>query len=931
MDFKLEISRTNIANSYYDVDLFPQQKLEYDLDFYDSLEIDKVKLPFYTTLRIPLTNNNKDSNRFDFDPLTGLTVDYPKDDFYFNITVFGSSSTEIGGILNIKSFEYNSSQSYIEVELKDYLSKYLAEVNGLKLGTLYGEATSYYRNRHTFADFLNTTANSGEAGTIGQNPDPTRPISFPYVDFCNDVDGKFGYAARQFLEYGAGLNRTGIMPVFSVSKFFEYLGLYINSTNFPVRVDSKLFALGAYVNSPAFPDMQPEKLHMLVPSQLLAKQDVNTRTFTVRQSPAWAGTNASLNYCGDLLGTQKLIRTEWFGNMETAGNYGTDGEGNPVYAVQEWGADKRMGFYPYDTATGFDDDGIRGYFCPKVSFNAGISLSSGQTTATLQSIKYEIPVIGQDDQMVTSIDLANPNSNMNFGLYIGVYVDGVIRKKIRLEDASGNELVLNAQNAIGSQGYSNKNDYVLTSTNVFDYKYCDGNAFTTGTDTGAIYAYNAAWVDVIGFESITVRLPEEEEIFVDGGSQYSINYFLEPIDGSLVVEYVDQYTYNPANPPFVGYFSVATTTIATFEVYDIKKAITRIGEPDGSGDYGRLDIKFTSNADTFLYKTDDEFSIEDSINQTSPLTVSDILPAVLKRFDCGLFYEFDDSDPDPSLHTHVLRVDPLSVIRSGSQNINDLVDDLKSVIITNGGDKVKTLTLNNKDYDLYFDDLDNNGVTIGSTTQEINQEGISEIKIDLKSSIYYRSVCSEENVTYNEITNYDAFSQNELGFTENIFTQNKDIGLRFAYLDKPLYRTNLLVPYVTLKGFGINDSMKTDSQVIFSNFYLPALTTNIGGQHIFNGRLFHYNTAGWNLMFEDEGATTDSYDEIFADSEKILQSENPRIEFDMVVPTTNLASLDFFLQTLSATRFTPNGILVKSASGEVYDDFAYITIEGILQ
>ena len=51
----------------------------------------------------------------------------------------------------------------------------------------------------------------------------------------------------------------------------------------------------------------------------------------------------------------------------------------------------------------------------------------------------------------------------------------------------------------------------------------------------------------------------------------------------------------------------------------------------------------------------------------------------------------------------------------------------------------------------------------------------------------------------------------------------------------------------------------------------------------------------------------------------------------MVVPTSNLASLDFFLQTLSATRFTPNGILVKSASGEVYDDFAYITIEGILQ
>ena len=70
MEFKLEISRDNTINSYYDVDLFPEQQLEYDLDFYDSVEIDKVKLPFYTKLRIPLTTNNKSSNRFNFDPLT---------------------------------------------------------------------------------------------------------------------------------------------------------------------------------------------------------------------------------------------------------------------------------------------------------------------------------------------------------------------------------------------------------------------------------------------------------------------------------------------------------------------------------------------------------------------------------------------------------------------------------------------------------------------------------------------------------------------------------------------------------------------------------------------------------------------------------------------------------------------------------------------
>jgi hypothetical protein len=167
-----------------------------------------------------------------------------------------------------------------------------------------------------------------------------------------------------------------------------------------------------------------------------------------------------------------------------------------------------------------------------------------------------------------------------------------------------------------------------------------------------------------------------------------------------------------------------------------------------------------------------------------------------------------------------------------------------------------------------------------------------------------------------------AFSEKELGFTANIFTKNKDVGLRFAYLDKPLVDTNLKIPFIKLKGNDQSGQMITETERIYIDL----------GKQTFNGRLFPYNTAGWSLMFEDEnGDTTDTYDNIFATSEKIVQSENPRIEFDMVVPTSNLASLDFFLQTLSATRITPGGILVKSASGEVYDDFAYITIEGILQ
>jgi hypothetical protein len=898
MDFKLEISRTNLANSYYEVDLFPEQQLEYDLDFYDSVEIDKVKLPFYTKLRIPLTTNNKSSNRFDFEPITSPALEFPKEDFYFKITVFGSGSTEIAGILNVVSFEYNSAQSYIEVELKDYLSKYLATIKDTKLGDLYTD--NYYTQRRTLNQFRANTASGGEAGIKGTNPDYTRPMSFPYIDFCNDVDGKFGYGARQFLEYGIGIDRTGIMPVFSVKGFLQYLTAYISSATFPLRVDSKLFELGAYFSTPAFANFQAEKLHMVIPSQLLAKEDINRRNFFVRQAPAWSGTNQSLNSCEDLNGNTKLIHTQWFGNMETAGNYGTDGEGNPLYDTQDWGAEKRMGFYPADLDDQGDYffDGIRGFFCPKVSFNADIRLNSGATSLTIQRAKLEIPIAGEDG-LVQGITINSP-SDMRFKVYIGVYEDGFMAKKIALRDSQGDDLILDMSNVISvQQGNSNKNNNQAP----FDYFECDDS--TTG-GTGAIFYHGYIFNDTLLFEDITAYMPQDQEMFINGGSRYGVNYFIEPLDGSLEINYATSYSGN--NPAEADAFN-----LALFSVDQLRKLVTRIDN------YGELNIKFNSNADTLLYELTDEFVISDSINQTCPLNVSQILTALLKRFDCGLFYDYDATTSE-----HVLRIDPLSIVRTGSQNINNLIDDLKSVKISNGGDKVKSLEINNKDYNLYFDDLNNDGITIGSTTQEINTEGIVEIKIDLDSSIYNRSVCGPDASDMDSNQNFQngAFSEKELGFTPNIFTKNKDIGLRFAYLDKPLVDTNLKIPFIKLKGNDQSGQMITETERIYIDL----------GQHTFNGRVFPVNTVGWNLMFEDEsGAVTDTYTNIFAASEKILQSENPRIEFDMVVPTSNLASLDFFLQTLTCTRITPGGILVKSASGDVYDDYAYITIEGILQ
>ena len=899
MEFKLEISRDNV--NYYEVDLFPQQQLDYDLDFYDSVEIDKVKLPFYTKLKIPLTTVNKASNRFNFEPITSLAIDFPKEDFYFKISIYGQNTVEIGGILNVMSFEYNSGEAYIEVELKDYLSKYLAGVKDVPLGDLYTD--SYYTTRHTLNNFRANTASGGEAGIKGINPDYTRPISFPYVDFCNDVQGKFGYAARQFLEYGTGINRTGIMPVFSVPKFLEYVGQYIDSASFPVRVDSKLFELGKYANTPAFANFDAEKLHMIVPCQLLAKQDINTRNFSVRQAPAWAGTNQSLDSCFDLNGNTKLIHTGWFGAMESAGNYGTDPEGAPVYAQDTWGAYKRMDFYPCDQDVNGDwfCDGIRGFFCPKVSFNSSVSLRSGNTSVSVSQPKLEIPVAGED-KMVSDIDILS--SDMRFKFYISIYEDGFMVKKIPMQDVNGDDIILTMSNVYGIQaGFSNKN----SNSDPYDYYQCgDGH-----TEHGTIISVGAVYSDMLWFEDFTAYFPSDVELFINGGSRYGINYFIEPFDGEITLEYPTAYAHGSSH------HTATSFATSSFGVTDLRKLITRVQS------YGQMDLAFTANEDYLLHELTDEFIISESVNKTATLNVSEILISVLKRFDCGLFYEFDDSDPDPTLHTHVLRIDPLSVMRTGSQNVNEFIDDLKSFKITNGGDKVKTLSINNENYNLYFDDVDNDGITIGSTTQELNSEGIAEITIDLESSVYYQSVCGDESYDMESNQNFQngAFSEKELGFTANIFTQNKDVGLRFAYLDKPLFDTNLKIPHIRLKGLDQSGQMITEIERVYIDL----------GQHTFNGRLSHINPAKWSLLFEEQGTATDTYNYIFAASEKILQAENPRVIFDMVVPTSDLSSLDFFLQNLSATRVTASGILVKSAKGEVFDDYAYLTIEGILQ
>jgi hypothetical protein len=898
MVFKLEISRDN--SSFFEVDLFPDPQLEYNVDFYDSLDPNKIRLPFSSSMKIPMTTLNMGTSRFAYNPLVDTKDLFPKDPFFFKIRIFGSSNVDIEGLLNVQSFEYLSDEPYIDVNLDDFVSKYISDLKDATIAEVYDADTTsygtYFRGDHTFQDFLNTVANNGEEGVLNQNP-TDRPIIFPYIDFCNDVDGKFGYGARQFTEYGTGMDRAGIVPVFSVKNFLTTLGYWITAQGFNTRVDSKLFALNY---TEAIPEFEAEKLQMLIPSKLEADVATNTREFRLRQAPFWAGTNESLTGNKTLEQVDKDFISNYFWNSETFGNYGastTDPETGEIIAVTtktDYGLDATNAAYPNDNPFGYE----RGYFAPFMSFNAELSYQSGAEFATVNNIDLEIPVIGEDG-LTYQIEVADPGSTMTFGIFIGVWENGEMIKKLRLEDSTQTAIELSISDAIPQRGSSQK---VWDGAGA-DYHFFQDNSYRRAV----VFADNIQNVEdeLRWVLEDDLYLPSDTDIEISGESRYGVNYFIEPLQGEVVarvaLSYQTQGTGNSRREQAIS------TTINTYGVEDIRKAITR------TEDYSQLDIKSLANANFNPYFTDDIYNIKDSLENTATLTPYQVLVAICKRFNCGIYYEKVGSQ-------NILRIDPLHLMRSGNQDINDLVDDLKSVKVYLGGDKVKDLTLNNNDYGLYFDDEYDRDITIGSTTQEINPDGVSDLVVDFKSSIYYKSVCGEALFQpENDNLINGIVSSREVAFTPNLFTKHQDIGLRFAYVDKPLFRTEIKKPFV------VNSEARPNILTLTQRIYIPFAT------HVFNGRLFHYNTQGWNLLAEDEDGNTTDYYTFYTDNEKIKYSNSPVIEFNMVLQTSELASLDFFFKTLGSTRINQSEILIKSAEGEVFEDYAYLTIKGLLQ
>jgi hypothetical protein len=892
MSFTLSISSN--AVSFVDADLFEGEEFFYDVSFYDDASIKDVKIPFYTSLTLPLTPTNK--SIFGYDPINTNVSSFPSGDYHFIISYHNSFNTEIRGIMTVDSIEYNSDQPYMSVTLKDYLSLFFSELSEKKLGDIL--TSSYHTSNHPLSDFFKTTANNGEAGVAGQDPDLTRIVNFPFVDMCNDVE-KFDYETRQFTEYGSGETRSGFIPTLSVKNYLKQVGEYLSTSNIPVKVKSKLFGIN---ESEAIPDFQPSKLQAVIPAKLQAKRGFNTRNFTLYNRFDTAFPNEDMTENKNLFGNQRQLRTNYYGKYTVFGHYGTiPANYNPIKKhALEWPDDGYV-----DSSV--DTSGEKGYISPHTSFGAEISFASGNRTETIGTLTWELPVV-DEEKMVYKI-FPN-NSDMSFNLKLGIFVDGYLTKSIGMLDSNGDKLELNAQNATVTQSNAVKSSADIPTV---------GNFFglTSGSlaylDDSSFPNYN----DSLQWNNIEVYLPNEER-FIDliGDSRYGMCYYLEPLEGSLDITYADQW-YAVSPSPMTGYTVYYNGNIVNsdFGPLKIRKAITKISN------YTDFDIKFTANRDFSPYYPDDRYNIKDSINNTCDIKVPEFLDIITKRFGCGIFYEYDGSH-------HILRIDPLHILRTSNVNIDSRIDDLNSIVVSRPIEIIKNLVITNEGNDLFYDSVRYKETTRGSTTQEINPNGINDFELKLDSAVYYKTLCGEDNSLTNENVIKGYLNEYQIGYTKNIFTPYNEFSVRFAYIDNPLFQTKIKVPYIVNNN--VINNLTTTTQRLYRNIF-DYVTSEELDPHVFNGRLSNKNTAGWDLLAEDEDELTTDYYDLIASTEQLKTKQYPSIEFDMVVPVGELTNSAFMFSKGILSYINNQKVLIKEAKGQVYDDNAYLSVKGLIE
>lgn len=721
MDYLLRVKKKGVS-AFSDIDLFENANIELDLDFYNVDSIEQLKIPVSISLDLPMTDNNVAV--IDYDPRGNTYTNLPTEPFDFELKLNGSSI--LRGNLYVDSMSFNNDIPIVSIRLVDRLQEIFSNVRTLGLHQLYDDKNT----EQTFSQFL--FANQGSIGTLASTPD----IAFPYIDFCNDTR-KFGFASRQFIQYGIDKDRVGIVPAFNipnfVSRFFSESG---------VTVTSKFFQLGNY--GTAVSGVDPDYMYMVVPARLGVSGDRNNqRTVLLREGRKHRYLNEYTVY-NSSIAREVSVYPEYGQGW----NYGT----------QLTETDGTFGYIKRNNIANSYNDLDNAFFAPHMQFIA----MPPTTTRTIPSggwIGVELPLISLNSTNYSTVTNINTGaSSARFKCVAVVFKDGLKHETFDMIDvATGEVKLLNASDATL---------HPAVDTGIHEGQYLQG--YTEIQDTS--HNNVLRWSDTVVGDFYW----EQKEFDFEPGSTYAYGVEFVIQEGSLNCEYSTDYVQDPVNGP--GLIISNNTSTANFKDFQFPKGVFR------SSDEGNVHLVLEESGNSAPYFDDDLVNVYSSLRDNATAKPYDLLKEILQRFNLSVVY---DQNTDSVL------VDRLPDIRQGNTalDITNQTDDADSFEVNILSPKLEAIKFNTLK-GLFYDEF-------GEGEELVDESGNTNLTYSLKSRVYNRSLCGEDLGSAGLDSD---ISQFELGIVDNEFTPVTKIGVVFAYLDVPQFTTNIKRSRFTDRG-----------------------------------------------------------------------------------------------------------------------------------
>lgn len=886
---KLEIKRGSSDWSY--ADLFEDNPtIPFSYEAFDGEQLDKVKNPLDITMNLPMTSANI-TIFADYNPETTPSSSIPGEDFDFRL--YNGTSVIMRGKLFVLEIVYNTDAPYYTIQLEDSVIEFLKKLKTDSMADYYTDLNV----QRSFSDINQDDFFSYRAYGGDPTQDLYTDVSFPYIDMCGDEIWK-GYPFRAYSQYGFSSERTNFVPTFQVKSFLERI-----FTNNGLTLNSKLFG----INQTASGDINVERPYFFTKGRLLCDDTYPANRFTFSLTPYrefvtkakpfvenFFSTSADENNSLNLDNRRLHTKVNKGHNLSTTSS--------PV--LNEYDTHR---IYRFPRSLALELGEVTGHVAPNATYTA----RTQQKTITIDADENNcldicIPAIYNPTtgrvNVVYDFDLTA--SDMTFRLNQVIYEDGYPKYEFPVRETGGEIKVFQASGLTKVES-----NYSLTADAVTGVY---GDSYFVNVENGR--GNDFEWVDDNGDEltvkNNALRIPSQdillrqEEIEIFAGSEYSIGYRFEPLDGELVIK-----TYNDLTR-LIG-FGLSDERTITAGVNDftylsafyngqyLEQKFGIVIEPAGEG---RSPIKYNDDVNVW-------FSIEKSVE----ITPFESLKAILRRFNMSMIYDYSNDE---------FIVDPIKLIRgSNTANINDNIDDLKEIQISINRDNARYLNIKNEDYGLFYDSEDD--IVYGDLVQhEVNSRGDGDLNLELGSALYYNLGGEEVVETIPDDARWK-YNNSEQGYVRQEFTSISDIGIRFGYLERPRYKTKIYAPYSYRKDYTFENAAAGNG--------ITAIEQDRGGSHrrfgtyYLSGRLVTDKSDSLNLDLSD----SNGYVTMFLQDDKVYSMYKNKISFNAVFdasylsdPYNNIARNNFELF---------NGhMYITKLNGDILGDKMYATVEGII-